>query len=335
MSWSPCPDPALGDRAACDAVEMVIAPHAVGLGEMTVRRALPSVQRQMVGPFIFFDQMGPAEFMTDQGVDVRPHPHINLATQTHLLDGRIRQRDSIGAGQLIEPGAVNWMRAGRGVTHSERTDDERKATGQRLFGVESWMASPEAVEESDPAFMHHAATETPVIEAWRHGAADRRRRVRRILAARRSLAAIPQILAARPGMRVLIVSGLTSTGAATSLRALEQGASDCLAKPLARDSGGARVFRAELMARLRALGERRATRQVRAARCALLWTGRRGTPPRCGTAGDRRFHWRTAGAGAGAVPAGADAQDPGDGRPAHARVLHADPRAQSLAPDRP
>jgi redox-sensitive bicupin YhaK (pirin superfamily) len=171
MSWSPCPEPALGDRAACDAVETVIAPRAVDLGEMTVRRALPSVQRQMVGPFIFFDQMGPAEFLTDQGVDVRPHPHINLATLTYLLEGRIHHRDSTGADQLIEPGAVNWMRAGRGVVHSERTDDERKATGQRLFGVQSWMALPEAAEESDPAFLHHAATETPVIEA--HGVTAR------------------------------------------------------------------------------------------------------------------------------------------------------------------
>jgi redox-sensitive bicupin YhaK (pirin superfamily) len=171
MSWSPCPEPRLGDRAACDAVEIVIAPRAVDLGEMTVRRALPSVQRQMVGPFIFFDQMGPAEFLTDQGVDVRPHPHINLATLTYLLEGRIWHRDSTGANQLIEPGAVNWMRAGRGVVHSERTDDAKKATGQRLFGVQSWMALPAAVEESDPAFLHHAAAETPVIEA--HGVTAR------------------------------------------------------------------------------------------------------------------------------------------------------------------
>lgn len=163
MSWSPCPDPAPGDRAACDAVEIVIAPRAVDLGEMTVRRALPSVQRQMVGPFIFFDQMGPAEFLTDQGVDVRPHPHINLATLTYLIEGRIWHRDSTGADQLIEPGAVNWMRAGRGVVHSERTDAAKKASGQRLFGVQSWMALPRAAEESTPAFLHHPAAAMPVI----------------------------------------------------------------------------------------------------------------------------------------------------------------------------
>jgi redox-sensitive bicupin YhaK (pirin superfamily) len=164
MSWSPCPDPALGDRAACDAVEIVITPRAVDLGEMTVRRALPTIQRQMVGPFIFFDQMGPAEFLTDQGVDVRPHPHINLATLTYLLEGRIWHRDSTGADQLIEPGAVNWMRAGRGLVHSERTDPEKKRDGQRLFGVQSWVALPLDAEESDPAFLHHPATDIPVVE---------------------------------------------------------------------------------------------------------------------------------------------------------------------------
>jgi redox-sensitive bicupin YhaK (pirin superfamily) len=164
MSWSACPEPLLGDRASCDAVEIVIAPRAVDLGEMTVRRALPSVRRQMVGPFIFFDQMGPADFLTDQGVDVRPHPHINLGTLTYLLSGRIWHRDSTGTDQLIEPGAVNWMRAGRGVVHSERTDDEKKATGQRLFGVQSWVALPADQEESAPAFLHYAAGDIPVIE---------------------------------------------------------------------------------------------------------------------------------------------------------------------------
>ena len=96
MSWSPCPDPKLGDRAAADAIETLIVPRAVDLGEMTVRRALPSKKRQMVGPFIFFDQMGPAEFLTDQGIDVRPHPHINLATLTYLFEGEIVHRDSLG-----------------------------------------------------------------------------------------------------------------------------------------------------------------------------------------------------------------------------------------------
>jgi hypothetical protein len=165
MSWNPCPEPRLGDRASCEAVELVIAPRAVDLGEMMVRRALPSMERQMVGPFIFLDQMGPAEFVTNQGIDVRPHPHINLATLTYLLEGRVWHRDSTGADQLIEPGAVNWMRAGRGIVHSERTDPAARATGQRLFGLQSWMALPAAVEESEAAFLHHAAAEIPVIEA--------------------------------------------------------------------------------------------------------------------------------------------------------------------------
>jgi redox-sensitive bicupin YhaK (pirin superfamily) len=165
MSWNPCPDPVLGDRASAEAIEMLIVPRAVDLGEMEVRRALPSVNRQMVGPFIFFDQMGPAEFLTEQGIDVRPHPHINLATVTYLFEGQIMHRDSLGTEKTIEPGAVNWMRAGRGIVHSERTSPERKRTGQRLFGIQTWMALPNEHEESDPAFVHHGSDELPMLEA--------------------------------------------------------------------------------------------------------------------------------------------------------------------------
>jgi redox-sensitive bicupin YhaK (pirin superfamily) len=165
MSWTPCPEPVLGDRASTEAVEMVIVPRAVDLGEMTVRRVLPSSQRQMVGPFIFFDQMGPAEFLTNQGIDVRPHPHINLATVTYLFEGEIVHRDSLGTAKTIEPGAVNWMRAGRGIVHSERTSVARKQQGQRLFGIQTWMALPVSEEESAPAFVHHAAAALPLIEA--------------------------------------------------------------------------------------------------------------------------------------------------------------------------
>ena len=155
MSWSPCPDPTPGDRASVDAIETLIVPRAVDLGEMTVRRALPSLKRQMVGPFIFFDQMGPAEFLTDRGIDVRPHPHINLATVTYLFEGEIRHRDSLGTDIAIRPGAVNWMRAGRGIVHSERTSERRRESGQRLFGIQTWVALPENQEESDPDFAHH------------------------------------------------------------------------------------------------------------------------------------------------------------------------------------
>src|SRR3954467_13712032 len=164
MSWSPCPDPVLGDRTSAEAIEITIVPRAVDLGEMTVRRALPSTKRQMVGPFIFFDQMGPAEFLTDQGIDVRPHPHINLSTLTYLFEGEILHRDSLGTEMAIQPGAVNWMRAGRGIVHSERTSDARKRRGQRLFGIQPGMALPASQEESDPAFMHHGAEALPVVE---------------------------------------------------------------------------------------------------------------------------------------------------------------------------
>ncbi len=164
MSWSPCPDPTLGNAATVDAVETLIVPRAVDLGEMTVRRALPSVKRQMVGPFIFFDQMGPAEFLTNEGIDVRPHPHINLGTLTYLFEGEILHRDSLGTELAITPGAVNWMRAGRGIVHSERTSEARKRDGQRLFGLQTWVALPQDQEESDPAFLHHGAAELPVLE---------------------------------------------------------------------------------------------------------------------------------------------------------------------------
>ena len=164
MSWSPCPDPVPSDAASVDAVETLIVPRAVDLGEMTVRRALPSVKRQMVGPFIFFDQMGPAEFLTDQGIDVRPHPHINLATLTYLFEGEIIHKDSLGTDIPIHPGAVNWMRAGRGIVHSERTSDSKKRNGQKLFGIQTWVALPEDQEESDPDFAHHGADALPLVE---------------------------------------------------------------------------------------------------------------------------------------------------------------------------
>lgn len=165
MSFSPCPDPTLGDRNSCDAIDLVIVPRAVDLGEMTVRRALPSSARQMVGPFIFFDQMGPAEFLTNQGIDVRPHPHINLATLTYLLDGEIVHKDSLGTDLTIRPGEVNLMSAGQGIVHSERTSEQLKESGQTLFGLQTWMALPADIEESNPAFTHLSKTDLPVVEA--------------------------------------------------------------------------------------------------------------------------------------------------------------------------
>ncbi len=164
MSWQNCPDATPGDVPAAGAIQTVIVPRARDLGGFEVRRALPSSQRQMVGPFIFFDQMGPAEFVPGTGLDVRPHPHINLATVTYLFEGEILHRDSLGTEVAIRPGAVNWMTAGRGIVHSERTAPEVKARGGRLFGLQTWVALPREHEETEPAFAHHGEDELPLIE---------------------------------------------------------------------------------------------------------------------------------------------------------------------------
>ena len=140
MSWQPCDDPRPGDGRACDAIETVIVPRARDLGGFEVRRALPSAERQMVGPFIFFDQMGPSEFLLGAGLDVRPHPHIGLSTVTYLFGGEIMHRDSLGTELPIRPGELNWMTAGRGIVHSERTGQELRTMGSKLFGIQSWVA---------------------------------------------------------------------------------------------------------------------------------------------------------------------------------------------------
>ncbi len=163
MSSLPHEDPTPGDARACEAIEQVIVPRARDIGGFEVRRALPSVGRKMVGPFVFFDQMGPSEFLLGQGLDVRPHPHIGLSTVTYLFDGSIVHRDSLGVTQEITPGALNLMTAGRGVTHSERTGEAARATGQRLFGIQAWAALPQSHEETPPAFIHHAENELPRI----------------------------------------------------------------------------------------------------------------------------------------------------------------------------
>lgn len=155
MSWNPALDPDIPLGDAVDAIETVVVARARDLGGFEVRRALPSVQRQMVGPFIFFDQMGPAEFLTGQGIDVRPHPHIGLSTVTYLLNGKMHHRDSLGTDRWIAPGEVNLMTAGHGITHSERTDGEVRRGPHALFGLQSWMALPKAHEDA-PASFHHA-----------------------------------------------------------------------------------------------------------------------------------------------------------------------------------
>ncbi|MGL5446505.1 MAG: pirin family protein [Rhabdaerophilum sp.] len=163
MSSLPHDDPAPGDARACAAIEQVIVPRARDIGGFEVRRALPSVGKKMVGPFVFFDQMGPSEFLLGQGLDVRPHPHIGLSTVTYLFDGSIVHRDSLGVVKEITPGALNLMTAGRGVTHSERTGEAARATGQRLYGIQAWAALPKGFEEQNPAFTHHPESDLPRI----------------------------------------------------------------------------------------------------------------------------------------------------------------------------
>jgi redox-sensitive bicupin YhaK (pirin superfamily) len=164
MSWLPSNDPVLGDKRSCDALELVIVPRVRDLGGFEVRRALPSGKRQMVGPFIFFDQMGPVQFMAGQGMDVRPHPHIGLATVTYLFDGRVMHRDSEGNTMEIKPGALNLMTAGRGIAHSERTPQSARRGNEGMFGIQSWIALPEAHEETAPSFQHFDAASLPIIE---------------------------------------------------------------------------------------------------------------------------------------------------------------------------
>lgn len=147
-------------------VEMIVLPPVRDLGDgFQVRRALPSHHRRMVGPFIFFDQMGPVTLSPGDGLDVRPHPHIGLATVTYLLEGEILHRDSLGSVQAIRPGAVNWMTAGHGIVHSERSADDVRASGGPLFGLQTWVALPKAHEETAPAFFHHGADAIPQADA--------------------------------------------------------------------------------------------------------------------------------------------------------------------------
>jgi redox-sensitive bicupin YhaK (pirin superfamily) len=141
-----------------------LAPVTHDLGGFKVHRTLPHKERTMVGPFIFFDQMGPAHLSTGEGIDVRPHPHINLATVTFLFAGAIEHRDSLGTHQRIEPGAVNLMTAGQGITHSERSPADERAKGAHLDGIQTWLALPKAKEEVTPGFEHTSAGDLPLLD---------------------------------------------------------------------------------------------------------------------------------------------------------------------------
>jgi redox-sensitive bicupin YhaK (pirin superfamily) len=164
MSWQSAEEPDAKTVPACKALETVIVPRPRDIGGFEVRRVLPSAERHSVGPFVFFDQMGPAELAPGAGIDVRPHPHIGLATVTYLFSGSIVHRDSLGSVQTIEPGAVNWMTAGRGIVHSERSNVELRKRRQKLYGIQIWVALPKQHEETDPDFTHYAAAALPVIE---------------------------------------------------------------------------------------------------------------------------------------------------------------------------
>jgi redox-sensitive bicupin YhaK (pirin superfamily) len=145
-------------------VLQTIAPATHDLGAFKVRRVLPTRERTMVGPFIFVDEFGPARLPAGEGMDVRPHPHINLATVTYLFEGAIEHRDSIGSHQVIEPGAINLMTAGRGIVHSERSPHELRPEGPSLYGMQTWLALPDGREDIDPAFDHVSESGLPLVE---------------------------------------------------------------------------------------------------------------------------------------------------------------------------
>ncbi|MER8743327.1 pirin family protein [Mesorhizobium sp. M1004] len=165
MSFFPGKDPEPGDAFASDQIELMVIPNAKDIGGFQVRRALPTAKRRLVGPFIFFDRMGPAILRAGQAMDVRPHPHIGLSTVTYLFDGNIRHRDSLGTEMVIQPGDVNLMTAGRGIVHSERTPEELRGAPMSVSGLQTWLALPDGKEEVTPVFENTAALLLPEIDA--------------------------------------------------------------------------------------------------------------------------------------------------------------------------
>jgi len=151
-------------NSPCTAIERILTPRVADLGGFSVRRLLPTAKQRMVGPWIFFDEMGPADFPAGEGINVRPHPHIGIATVTYLFEGEILHRDSVGSYQPIRPGDINLMVAGRGIAHSERERPEVTPQDHRLHGLQLWLALPEAHEETEPAFHHYPSDDIPAIE---------------------------------------------------------------------------------------------------------------------------------------------------------------------------
>lgn len=160
MSWHPAAI-ATASEPDCQPVQQVITPRAHDVGGVSVKRALPTRYCRSVGPFVFLDQMGPATFPPGGGIDVQQHPHIGLGTITYLLEGELLHKDSLGTEQIIQPGAINWMSAGRGIVHSETTRPEVRAAGQTLYGLQTWLALPRELENGPPAFQHVPETELP------------------------------------------------------------------------------------------------------------------------------------------------------------------------------
>lgn len=171
MSFFPGRDPAAGDAFACDAIENLIIPRSSDIGGFAVRRALPTRDRRLIGPFIFFDRMGPAILRAGQALDVKPHPHIGLSTVTYLFDGEIKHRDSLGTELVIRPGDLNLMTAGRGIVHSERTPGNLRGHPLSMSGLQTWLALPDGSEEIAPDFSHTGREAMPVIDI--KGAAGR------------------------------------------------------------------------------------------------------------------------------------------------------------------
>lgn len=163
MSFFPGNDPEAGDAPACDAIEHLIIPRTSDIGNLQVRRALPTAKRRLVGPFIFFDRMGPALLKAGQALDVRPHPHIGLSTVTYLFDGEIKHRDSLGTEMVIAPGDINLMTAGRGIVHSERSPENLRGKPQSISGLQTWLALPDRYEEIDPVFTHTEKRNLPAF----------------------------------------------------------------------------------------------------------------------------------------------------------------------------
>ncbi|MET0747944.1 MAG: pirin family protein [Rhizobium sp.] len=165
MSFFPGKDPLPGDALGADAIAQLIIPRTADIGGFSVRRALPTSRRRLVGPFIFFDRMGPAVLRADQAMDVRPHPHIGLSTVTYLFDGEIRHLDSLGTAKTVRPGDLNLMTAGRGIVHSERTPDNLRGHPQSISGVQTWLAMPDDKEEMAPSFSHTDKAAMPLIDS--------------------------------------------------------------------------------------------------------------------------------------------------------------------------